>query len=80
MGPGDANGRGSIAPVLAAESLLRHGVDDATVERFLMTRWHLSGRDPQLVLHAAHILYARERTSCSSQPLPSGSLNDANVP
>jgi hypothetical protein len=51
--------RASIAPVIAAEVLIRHGVDDRTIARYLV-HWGLDGRDPWLVLHAAHVLFERE--------------------
>jgi hypothetical protein len=52
-----------MGPVITAEVLIRHGVDDDAILRYLTRQWGLNDPEPRLALHAAHILWAREHSS-----------------
>jgi hypothetical protein len=48
-----------VAPVVAAEILLRHGFDDDRTAAYLLRTWPF---DENAVVEAAHVLVQREST------------------
>ena len=58
--------RREAAPVAAAEILLRHGLSDDAVVRYLARSWPLDDNDCQSALNAAHILLRREQPQGSA--------------
>jgi hypothetical protein len=53
--------RRDVAPVVAAEVLLHHGLCDEAILSYLARSWPLDERDCRASLDAAHILLRRER-------------------
>jgi hypothetical protein len=49
-----------IAPVIAAEALLRHGLGDFEVCAYLARTWTLDDVDCDAAVRAAHVLLRRE--------------------
>ena len=50
-----------VAPVLAAEALLHHGLSDDAIVGYIGRTWPLDEHDCQAALMAAHILMRREQ-------------------
>ncbi len=49
-----------FAPVVAAETLLRHGLSDDKVLAFVAETWNLDDTDARDAIAAAHVLLRRE--------------------
>ena len=49
-----------FAPVVAAETLLRHGLTDQKVLAFVAETWNLDDADARDAVAAAHVLLRRE--------------------
>ena len=49
-----------VAPVIAAEALLRHGLHDDEVFAYLARTWSLDDVDCGAAVRAAHVLLRRE--------------------
>jgi hypothetical protein len=58
--------RRDVAPVVAAEVLLRHGFDDDSIASYLARTWPLDDNDCRAAVQAAHVLVRRESTRQSS--------------
>lgn len=48
-----------VAPVIAAQALLAHGIDDDVIVAYLRRTWHLDDIDAQAALAAARLLVRR---------------------
>jgi hypothetical protein len=55
-----------VAPVVAAEVLLRHGFDDDSIAVYLARTWPLDENDCRAAVEAAHVLVQRESTRCET--------------
>ena len=55
-----------VAPVVAAEVLIRHGLDDVRIGEYLARTWSLDDIDCMAAVRAAHVLVEREH------PRPAG--------
>ena len=55
----------SIAPLIAAEALLHHGLSDEAVVAYLARTWPLDAVDCQAAVNAAHILLRREHAEAA---------------
>jgi hypothetical protein len=51
-----------VAPVVAAEVLLRHGLAEDVVAAYIARTWPLDDADLGAAMRAAHILLRREQT------------------
>ena len=49
-----------VAPVIAAEALLRHGMHDEEVVGYLARTWSLADADCDAAVRAAHVLLRHE--------------------
>jgi len=52
-----------VAPVVAAEVLLRHGMTEDVVAAYVARTWPLDEAECRAALRAAHILLRREQVS-----------------
>ena len=50
-----------VAPVVAAERLLHHGMPDDLILRYLARTWSLNGVEQRDAIAAAHLLLRREQ-------------------
>jgi hypothetical protein len=50
----------NVAPLIAAEALLHHGLSDDAVVGYLARTWPLDALDCRAAVNAAHILLRRE--------------------
>jgi hypothetical protein len=55
-----------VAPLIAAEALLHHGLSDDAVVGYLARTWPLGALDCRAAVNAAHILLRRERAEAPS--------------
>jgi hypothetical protein len=55
-----------VAPVIAAEALLRHGLSDDEVLGWLSRTWPMDAAACHSALHAGHALLRRERSAWSA--------------
>jgi len=55
------------APVVAAEVLLRHGLDDDKIIDHLTRTWELDQHDAEAALRAAHVLLKREHPHATAE-------------
>jgi hypothetical protein len=67
----------NVAPVIAAEALLHHGLSDDAIVGYIARTWPLDEHDCRAAVLAAHILLRRERadsipptTLTNTPPLP----------
>jgi hypothetical protein len=51
----------NVAPVIAAEALLHHGLSDDAIIGYIARTWPLDDHDCRAAVLAAHILIRRER-------------------
>jgi hypothetical protein len=51
----------NIAPVIAAERLLHHGIADDVIAAYLARTWSLTVIEQRDAIAAAHVLLRRER-------------------
>jgi hypothetical protein len=54
------------APVVAAEVLLRHGLDDAAVTDWVARTWAIDEHECRAAVRAAHVLLDREHPRASA--------------
>jgi hypothetical protein len=64
----------NVAPVIAAEALLHHGLSDDAIIGYIARTWPLDDHDCRAAVLAAHILVKRERAdtipASTTLPLP----------
>jgi len=53
--------RRDVAPLIAAEALLHHGLRDDVVMAYLARTWPLDDGDCRELIDAAHVLLRKER-------------------
>ena len=58
-----------VAPVLAAQALLAHGMDDHLIVAYLRRTWKLDTSDGDAALAAAHVLERREHAARTAAPI-----------
>jgi len=56
----------NVAPLIAAEALLHHGLSDDAVVGYLVRTWPLDALDCRAAVNAAHILLRREHAESAS--------------
>jgi hypothetical protein len=57
-----------VAPVIAAQALLAHNMDDDVIVAYLQRTWRLEDIDARAALAAARVLVRRERGAETGAP------------
>ena len=65
----------NVAPLIAAEALLHHGLSDDAVAGYLARTWPLDALDCRAAVDAAHILLRREHGEAASFTMRESSRN-----